>query len=58
VLTLVVDLEPVQADLLERVLAGPLVTVDDLTAAGVLPVPDEARKLPKNKQTATQEQLL
>jgi len=45
VLTLVVDLEPEQETLLEKILAGPLVTVDDLTQAGVLPVPDEARKL-------------
>jgi len=45
VLTPVVDLEPEQEALLEKVLAGPLVTVNNLTEAGVLPVPEEARKL-------------
>ena len=38
VLTLLVDVEPAQADLLNRVMAAPLVTVEDLTTAGVLPV--------------------
>ncbi len=38
VLTLLVDLEPAQADLLARIAAGPLVTVADLTTAGLLPV--------------------
>ena len=38
VLTLLVDEEPAQADLLDRIAAGPLIAVDDLTAAGVLPV--------------------
>jgi len=38
VLTLLVDLEPAQADLLDRIAAGPLVTVADLTTAGLLPV--------------------
>lgn len=44
VLERLVALEPRQADLLGRIAAGPLVTVADLTAAGVLPVPEEARK--------------
>jgi hypothetical protein len=35
VLTLLIDLEPVQADLLQRVLDGPLITVDDLVQGGV-----------------------
>jgi hypothetical protein len=38
VLTLVADMAPAQADLLDRITAGPLVTVSDLTAAGVLPI--------------------
>lgn len=38
VLTLLRDLEPEQAELLDGVLARKLVTVDDLMAAGVLPV--------------------
>lgn len=39
-----VELEPQQADLLERVVAGPQITVAELTAAGVFPVPGKARK--------------
>jgi len=35
VLTLLVDLEPAQAELLERIMAGPIVTVDDFVVAGV-----------------------
>lgn len=46
VLTLLVDLEPVQADLLERVLKGPLISVGELTARGVLPVPTSATRPP------------
>lgn len=49
VLTLLVEIEPEQADLLETVMAGQRITVDDLTTAGVLPVPDTARTLPKQK---------
>jgi hypothetical protein len=53
VLGLLVDLEPIQRDLLQRVCAGPLVTVDDLLAAGVLPVPSSAqRPLPGNDRQA------
>lgn len=44
VLQRVVDLEPVQADLLAEIVDGPLITVADLTAAGVFPVPPLARK--------------
>jgi hypothetical protein len=40
VLALLVDLEAEQAALLDRILAGPLITVADLTEAGVLPVVD------------------
>ncbi len=49
VLTLLVELEPDQASLLDRILDGPLVTVADLTAAGVLPVKDRpvAEKPPR-----------
>jgi hypothetical protein len=39
-----VELEPVQADLLDRILSGPLITVAELTTAGVFPVPDVARR--------------
>jgi len=48
VLTLVTDLEPAQAALLDRVMETQHITVDDLTIAGVLPVPEAARSpLPK-----------
>ena len=46
VLTCLVRLAPRQADLLSRIRSGPLVTVADLTAAGVLPVPEGARRPP------------
>ena len=45
-LTALVALEPEQAELLEAIIDGPQVTVDDLRAAEVLPVPDKARKAP------------
>ena len=45
-LTALVALEPEQAGLLEEIIDGPQITVDDLTAAGVLPVPAEAKKAP------------
>ena len=44
VLERLVALEPRQADLLGRIATGPLVTVADLEAAGVLTVPEAARK--------------
>ncbi len=44
VLGLVVDLEPTQVDLLERICTGPLITVAELERASVLPVPKAARK--------------
>lgn len=53
VLALLVELEPEQADLLERVGAGPLVSVADLTTAGVLPV----TKRPKAEQPPRPGQL-
>ncbi|MCO5999828.1 type ISP restriction/modification enzyme [Actinoallomurus rhizosphaericola] len=46
VLTLCVELEPDQGQLLARVTAGPLVTVADLEAARVLPVSAAVRKPP------------
>jgi hypothetical protein len=44
VLRRLVELEPRQADLLEQILAGPQITVGDLTASGVFPVPATARR--------------
>lgn len=40
-----VALEPAQDELLSRVCSGPLVSVSDLLAAGVLPIPPQARRL-------------
>ncbi len=42
-LELVVELEKAQADVLERVVNNPRITVADLSEAGVLPVPEVAR---------------
>lgn len=49
VLTLLVDMETEQTSLLERVLAGPLITVAGLAEAGVLRVTDRpvAEKPPR-----------
>lgn len=44
VLRRLVDLEPQQENLLDRILASPQITVADLTAASVFPVPDLARR--------------
>jgi hypothetical protein len=44
VLRRLVALEPAQADLLDHILTGPLLSVPDLRSAGVLPVPDVARR--------------
>ncbi|WP_340682633.1 hypothetical protein LCL61_28730 [Amycolatopsis coloradensis] len=41
------ELEPAQRELLDRIAAGPLITVDDLTASAVLPVSAAARSIPK-----------
>ncbi|MFF9867073.1 type ISP restriction/modification enzyme, partial [Streptomyces sp. NPDC013953] len=44
VLRRLVDLAPVQQDLLDRVLAAPTITTADLEKVGILPVPDKGRK--------------
>jgi hypothetical protein len=46
VLTLCVELEPDQADVLERICNGPLVTLADLELANVFPVPASTRTPP------------
>jgi hypothetical protein len=46
ILTLCVELEPEQADLLERICIGPLITVAELEKSNVLPVPANTRKPP------------
>jgi hypothetical protein len=42
-----VALEPDQADLLERICTGPIITLDDLEREGVLPAPSSYRKPPE-----------
>jgi predicted helicase len=50
VLGLLVDLEPKQADLLERICAGPLISNAELKAAGALEVPPAPKKTKVKKQ--------
>jgi hypothetical protein len=47
VLGLLADLEADQADILTLIREGPLISTDDLSGAGVLPVPLEARRVIK-----------
>ncbi|MFF9167236.1 MULTISPECIES: type ISP restriction/modification enzyme [unclassified Streptomyces] len=47
VLGLLVALEPEQRHLLNEICQGPRITKDDLTSAGVLPVPEYAKGLPR-----------
>lgn len=51
-LTALVALEPEQAELLAAIIDGPQITVEDLTAAEVLPVKAEAKKAPKVEKKA------
>jgi len=50
VLTLMVELEPKQADLLEKICAGPLISENDLKAAGALEPPPVKKKKAKNRK--------
>ncbi|MGH3831722.1 MAG: type ISP restriction/modification enzyme [Pseudonocardiaceae bacterium] len=57
VLRRLTDLAPTQAELLDQVCVGPLITVDELTLARVLPVPDSRRVLTSGTSAAEQDQL-
>jgi len=58
VVALLVELEPQQADLLERVLAGPLISAQELLDDGVMPSAAlEARDRPAPERPAHQGQL-
>jgi hypothetical protein len=58
VIALLVELEPQQADLLERVLAGPLISAQDLLDHGVMPSAAlEARDRPAPERPVRQGQL-
>lgn len=50
VLGLLVELEPVQAELLNKVCSGPLISADDLTIAGALELPPKPKKKTKKKK--------
>jgi hypothetical protein len=58
VLRRLTDLAPAQAELLDQVCTGPLITVDELTLARVLPVPDSRRALFSGLPAAEPDQLL
>jgi hypothetical protein len=53
VLGLLVELEPAQADLLEKVCSGPLISHEDLSAAGALELPPKAKKKKAAKKNAS-----
>ena len=42
-----VELEPAQRDLLDRIVSGPLIKIENLTASAVLPISAAARIIPK-----------
>jgi hypothetical protein len=50
VVGLLVELEPMQADLLERICAGPLISGAELKAAGALEIPAVPKKPKKKKE--------
>jgi hypothetical protein len=54
VLTLLIELEPAQAILLDRICAGPLLSDEDLTAANALATPPKSEKLKKPKSQQPQ----
>ena len=51
VLSLLVQLEPAQADLLERICAGPLLSHEALIAANALAIPPKGEKLKKHARS-------
>ncbi|MCP2297210.1 N-6 DNA Methylase [Nocardia amikacinitolerans] len=55
VLRRLTDLAPVQQELLDRILAGPKVTVADLGKAAILPVSDKARRPRRQLKTSHDE---
>ena len=57
VLTLLVELEPAQADLLDRICAGPLISEADLKAAGAFDVPAGSEEIQKDQREAWQTRL-
>jgi hypothetical protein len=53
VLGLLVQLEPTQADLLDKICSGPLISADELSAAGALELPPKQKKSTKKKNEAS-----
>ncbi|MGH4021804.1 MAG: type ISP restriction/modification enzyme [Pseudonocardiaceae bacterium] len=58
VLRRLTDLAPAQAELLDEVCTGPLITVEELTFAGALPVSDARRVLVSGLPAAEPDQLM
>lgn len=58
VLRRLIDLAPAQATLLDEVCAGPLITVEELTLARALPVPDARRVLVTGLPAVEPDQLM
>lgn len=56
VIGLLVELEPEQADILSQIHGGSVLTVDDMTSAGVLPVPAASRKVPRTETELTEDE--
>ena len=52
VLGLLVNLEPTQADLLEKVCSGPLISHEELSSAGALELPPKAKKKAGKKKAS------
>ena len=50
VLGLLVDLEPKQAELLDKICSGPLISADELSAAGAFELPPKPKKKAKKKK--------
>jgi hypothetical protein len=53
VLGLLTERDPDQSELLGAIREGPLISTDDLAEAGILPVPADARRVPKTWSEAT-----
>jgi hypothetical protein len=58
VLGLLVEMEPAQAELLERVCVGETVTVGELNEAGALAVPEAAKKTGRGERDRRQKKLI
>jgi hypothetical protein len=53
VLGLLVDLEPIQAKLLENICSGPMISVEELRSAGAFEISAEAKRSGRNAKAPT-----